>query len=102
MARWIAAGHGLSTLMRLLLERAAAQAAGARRSASDPLPRIRGDALAAGERCRAGAGVASIRAATALRVGLRAAVDARGRYGAAHRSGGAVLLRLRPRPAPHC
>ena len=102
MARRPAAGHRLGAPVRLLSERAAAQDAAARGSASAALfVDYRRHAGEARRQCGAGAGAAPVRSAAAGRARLCAAADARSRHGTADRSAGTVLLRLRPRAAHH-
>src|SRR6185312_17192502 len=101
VARRPAAGRGHGSVVRFLSERAPAETASARGPAPAAFSRLRGRIDASCRRPSAGADIARVRSATAVRARLRAAADARGRYRTAGRSVGTVLLRLRPGSAQH-
>ena len=100
VARRAAARRRLGAAVRLLPERAAAEAAAARGSAPAPVRELRDGARASSPAgARAGAGAAPLRARAARRARLRAAAHARRRHRRAGRSRGTVPLRVRPRAA---
>src|SRR5215831_14933692 len=101
VARRTAARDRVRIAVRLLLERAAVEAAAARGPASNAVRRLRGGTAPARVRRAAGTCAARIRGAAARGNGLRDAADARGGHGEADRSARAVLLRVRSRAAYH-